>query len=120
MIQSLLKKVKIGSHIKVQSLKAFKIGHVGSQPIYHPDLLDLLETGEFLQKTDRSMSVSSADFKRESSHFNGHISSQEEVKSDDQENLLNFDMPIQIPKILESKAPTIVIDLSTFLCPSSS
>ena len=42
------------------------------------------------------------------------------VKSDDQENLLNFDMPIQIPKILESKAPTIVIDLSTFLCPSSS
>ena len=43
MISSLLRKVKIGKSVKIQSLKAYQIGRIGSKPIYHPDLLILLE-----------------------------------------------------------------------------
>ena len=101
MIQSLLKKVKIGSHIKELALKKLQIGRVGSRPIYHPDLLDLIQTGRLSDKLDSSGSVSSNEIQIETSKLHAQNFSKEEVSLDEQqENELQNDLPTQTKRTL--------------------
>ena len=119
MIKSLLKKVKIGNDIKVHHLKAFQIGRVGSKPIYHPDVLEMIKKEQFSRSNDSRSSGSSAENSSLSSNSETPNISQQNRNTVNHKNELKIDSSRKVRRRLESCVPTIVIDLSVFLCQSN-
>jgi hypothetical protein len=56
MIKNLLIKVKLSKQLSTKKLQRLRIGSLGSDPIYHPMLLELLQDEKKISSSESSQS----------------------------------------------------------------
>ena len=99
----------MSKRLRVHEHKHLQIGFINNIPIYHPDILTLIEQ-------NRSASQTSSDSKSERGTtftFESH--------SDESDPLIEEQVPFSVKTaIIDTSAPTLIIDLSIFLCTTTS
>ena len=128
MIKNLLTKVKLSKQLSTKKLQRLKIGSLGSEPIYHPMLLDLLHEEKKISSPESSQSLneqksqnlspleSKSAFKKQNESSVEQENTSESCSSEKVSDSSLLDIRLNLHRnVITSAAPTLIIDLSIFV-----